>query len=104
MLHVAQASLFLPTIQERFEAFHRLHPEVYVEFKRIAGDLSARGCQHYGAKAIMEVIRFHRAMNGRDDIEEFKINNNFSSRYARMLMDEDGRFATFFEIRELRAA
>ena len=91
------------TIEERFARFLERHPEVYSEFKRIAGDLLAHGIRHYGAKAIMEVIRFHRAMSGQDAQEPFKINNNYTSRIARKLMDEDERFVDFFEIRELKS-
>lgn len=89
------------TFEERFARFLELHPEVYAEFRKIAGDLLARGKQHYGAKAIMEVIRFHRAMSGQDEREPFKCNNNYTSRLVRKLMEEDERFKGFFETREL---
>lgn len=92
----------LATIEERFARFLELHPEVYAEFKKIACDLLVRGKQHYGAKAIMEVIRYHRAISGQDEKEPFKINNNWTSRLARKLMDEDARFTDFFETRELK--
>ena len=90
------------SIQERFEVWIARHPDVYSEFKKIAEGLLARKRAHYGAKAIMEVIRFHRAMSGQDEAEPFKINNIYSSRIARKLMEEDERFAGFFETRELR--
>jgi len=91
------------TPEERFTRFLELHPEVYAEFKRIAEQLLTRGKRHYGAKAIMEVIRFHRAMSGADEKEPFKINNNYTSLVARKLIAEDSRFASFFETRELRS-
>lgn len=90
------------TIQERFEAWIDRHPDVYAEFKRIAEGLLTRNRRRYGAKAIMEVIRFHRAMSGADEQEPFKVNNIYSSRLARKLMEEDTRFIGFFETRELR--
>lgn len=93
----------MATIDERFTRFLELHPEVYAEFCKIATDLLNRGKEHYGAKAIMEVIRFHRAMSGQDEKEPFKINNNFSSRLSRKLIGEDERFKNFFELRELRS-
>lgn len=89
------------TAEERFTRFLTLHPEVYTEFRKIAGDLLARGIQHYGAKAIMEVIRFHRAMSGQDEQNPFKIDNNWTSRIARKLIEDDSRFADFFEVRKL---
>ena len=33
---------------------------------------------------------------------EFKVNNNFSSRYARLLVNDDPSFDGFFAMRELR--
>lgn len=93
------------SLQQRFEHFHDGHPEIYSEFRLIAHEIyAARGGEgHYGAKAIMEVIRYHRVLSGRDRSEPFKINNSYISRYARLLIDEDKRFAHFFETRPLRS-
>lgn len=92
------------TIQERFERLLELHPEIYEEFKRIALGLYARGREHYGSKAIIEIVRYNRAMSGADDVDPFKINNDFSSRFARRLATEDVRFKDFFEFRGLKTA
>lgn len=92
------------SIQEQFEHFDQAHPEIYDEFRTIARDLLRGGRSRYGSKAILEVIRYHRILSGQDENELFKINNNYSSRYARKLMNEDERFGYFFEIRELRSA
>ena len=74
------------SIQEQFERFHALHPEIYAEFRQIALNLLQRGRSHYGSKAILEVIRYHRILSGKSETEPFKINNTYSSRYARKLM------------------
>lgn len=92
------------SIQSQFERFDQTHPEIYEEFRAIARDLLRRGRSHYGSKAILEVIRYHRILSGKDENEPFKINNNYSSRYARKLVGEDERFERFFELRELRSA
>ena len=91
------------SIQEQFCRFDAMHPEIYQEFCQIALELHRRGRSHYGSKAILEVIRYHRILSGKSETEPFKINNNYSSRYARKLMDEDERFCDFFELRELRS-
>jgi hypothetical protein len=83
------------SIQEQFERFHSSHPEIYAEFCQIALSLLARGRLHYGSKAILEVIRYHRILSGKSETEPFKVNNNYSSRYARKLMEEDERFDDF---------
>lgn len=91
------------TIQEQFEAFHRAHPDVYELFKRFAQELRAAGRPHYGAKAILERVRWHYATSSAS-AEEFKINNNYTSRYARLLIAECPEFADFFETRRLTSA
>jgi hypothetical protein len=91
-------------IQEQFRRFDAQHPEIYQEFCHIASNLLQRGRSHYGSKAILEVIRYHRILSGKSETEPFKINNNYSSRYARKLMEEDARFRDFFELRGLHTA
>lgn len=98
-----QARLFDETrIDRAFAAFHDEHPEVYSEFRRAAEQLFDAGIEHYGAGAIFEALRFHSAVNSGKD-GGFKLNNNFRSRYARLLMTEDPRFREFFETRKLRS-
>jgi hypothetical protein len=91
------------TIQERFEAFHAAHPEVYEQFRAIAQQLYDQGWRHYGAGTIYEVLRFHADTADGRDAEPFKLNNIYRSRYARLLMLEYPHFADFFEIRQLRS-
>jgi hypothetical protein len=38
------------------------------------------------------------------DGEEFKLNNNYTSRYARLLMEREAGLSGLFATRELRAA
>jgi hypothetical protein len=83
-----------------FDEYHRANPQVYTAFRRLALRLLNQGVKHYGAKAIMEVVRFQTTVRGTGDA--FKINNNYTSRYARMLMAKDERFAGFFELRSLK--
>ena len=91
-----------PTIQERFEAFHAAHPDVYALFRRFAGELRAAGRTRFGAKALAERIRWHYATTSGGG-PDFKLNNNFVSRYARLLAADDPAFEGFFERRRLRA-
>jgi hypothetical protein len=94
-----------PSIQELFEMFDREHPDVYEHFVAIAWNLKRSGVRHYGSKAIFEVIRYHRATTSAADgskPEPFKINNIFTSRYARKMIAEYPEFADFFSTRELQ--
>ncbi len=89
------------TMQERFAAYHARHPDVFGLFRRFAAEARAAGRARFGARAIMERIRWHYAVV-RHDGEPFKINDSFTSRYARLLIEEDPGFAGFFELRRLR--
>lgn len=102
---VTQPSLLMAAsrAEERFQAFHRQHPEVYREFARRALALHARGYRHWGAKCIFEVLRYESAISGQPD-DTWKINNNFTSRYSRLLTDEHPELRGFFEQRTLRSA
>lgn len=94
-------------LESRFQEYHRRHPEVFDEFRRMALRLHNAGVRHYGAGAIFEAIRFHRAVDGRlgDDGDAFKVNNSFRSRYSRKLVAEDpARWEDFFSFRKLRSA
>ena len=91
------------TIEAHFWEFHDNHPEVYREIVRRARQLKQKGFTHYGIKGIIEVVRWHFATTG-PDAAGFKINNNFSSRYARLVEAHEPDLTGFFELRELRAA
>lgn len=91
-----------PTIQAAFERFHAAHPDVFELFERYADQLLQAGRGHYGAKAIIERIRFDFATSSAE--EEFKTNNSFTSRYVRLLIQKRPEFADFFEVRVLKTA
>ncbi len=51
-----------------------------------------------------EVLRWEWTIAGLpDDAEEWKLNNNYTSRYARLIMDENPLLVGLFELRELKA-
>ena len=84
----------------RFREYHKQNPHVYGAFCRAALSLIAAGRDHYGAKAIFEKIRFDSIISGND---EFKINNNYVSRYSRMFERQHPEHAGFFRKRELKS-
>jgi hypothetical protein len=90
------------SIQERFESFDAAHPEVYGYLLSLCFDLRRRGWQHYGIKSLWERTRWHFQVE-KDLGEEFKLNNNYHSRYARKIIAQYPEFEGFFELRELRA-
>lgn len=61
--------------------FHRAHPEVWRLFVRFSHEKIALGCEHFGAKAVMERIRWETSAGGSSP--ELKISNNHTAFYAR---------------------
>ena len=91
------------TIEERFTRFHATNPEVYALFAKFARELRSAGVKRYGAKGIMERIRWHCALEtGKES--GYTINDHFTSRYVRMLIEDDPSFEGFFELRSIRTA
>lgn len=88
-------------LDQKFYEFHRQNPIVYVYFKKFAVEAMQAGLTKYGAKAIFERIRWQIRieMKGAD----FKINNNYVSRYVRKLICECPEFIRFFETRVLKS-
>lgn len=90
------------TIQERFEAFERANPWVLTSLIRLADSYRRRGARRIGIKHLIEVLRweFHKATEG----DEFKLNNSFTSRYARAIRQARPDIGELIETRELKAA
>lgn len=88
------------TLQQRFESFHRANPAVYAALKRLALDMRRRGVRRYGIGGLFELLRWQYAMQTHGD--DYALNNNWRSRYARLLMDEVPELRGFFEVRELQ--
>lgn len=94
------------TVQERFEAFHRDNPHIYELLVKYAVQAARAGWRHYGVKSLFERVRWHVYVEAMDE-RGFKLNNDFTSRYARLL-NTDPRVTAicgpeFFETRELKA-
>ena len=91
-----------PTIGDQFERFHETNPEVYAELVDLARQMKARGHVRCGIGMLYEVVRWQRSMKTTDDAE-WKLNNNYRSHYARLIMRTEPDLEGFFELRELRA-
>ena len=89
------------SIQDQFERFHDENPRVFEELLQLARKLRGRGHRSYSMDALMHVVRFHRHIDTTDP--DFKINNNYSSRYSRKMTNEHPEFVGFFHTRELKA-
>lgn len=88
------------TLQEKFEEFHENNPHVYLTLVRLAKEAKAKG-KHPGIKMLFEVARWELYMSTVGD--EFKLNNNYHSRYARLMMENESDLVGMFELRVLKA-
>lgn len=89
------------SIEARFRRFHEANPEVYSELVRLARRVKGSGHPSYSVSGLYEVIRFDRFL--RTDGKPFKLSNDFRSRYARLIMEQEADLAGFFQTRELRS-
>ena len=90
------------SIDERFERFHEANPHVYDNLKLLALQLKRReGKRKVGMKMLFEVLRYEYRLQTRGD--KFKLNNDYTSRYSRLLMAQEPELAGFFYTRELRS-
>jgi hypothetical protein len=90
------------TIQDAFTEFHQTHPEVYENLVELALDMKSKGFESYSIKSLFEVARWHYDTNLRTTA--YKLNNSYTSRYSRLIMDHEPELAGFFNVRRLVAA
>ena len=87
------------TIKERFEIFNAKNPHIRNKLRRMALELKYAGHQHYGIKALIEVLRWDYAVRTRSG-KDFKINNAFATPYAHLLMEQTPDLRGFFKTRQ----
>jgi hypothetical protein len=100
---LAQASTGPGAIQARFEIYHQANPAVYQQIVRLARKAKASGLESYSIAGIFEVLRWEMAIITRDPSSTFKISNDYRSRYARLVMEQEPDLEGFFHLRELRS-
>lgn len=70
-------------MREACQAFHNSHPEIWDLFVAFAKAKYNRGYKHYGAKAVMERVRWETDAGAVHGAKDFKLNNNHTAFYAR---------------------
>jgi len=102
-----QGELFDPGLDDRFAVWVHTPAggEIANQFIRMSWGLWKRGIKRYGAKAIVERLRWHYTLMAakRSGYDEYKINNNYVSRLARLAVERAPELKGFFEVRELKA-
>ncbi len=102
-----QTQLFLlrPSIESQFLAFHEANPHVLRLLEGMCAELLAAGRDRVGMKMLWEVLRWKVLLRVKEaeELDPYKLNNNFTSRYARLLLDRNPALRGVLEIRELRS-
>lgn len=83
---------------EKFCAYHTENPKVYEEFKKFTQKTIAKGFKNYSAKGIFELIRWHSGVTA-EQTDGFKVNNNYTSFYARLFEKEHPKHKDYFRKR-----
>lgn len=81
-----------------FAEFDAAHPEVYEEFKKYARVALSHGFTKYSPDRIIHVARWQSDMT-LGPKQAVRVNDRFTTHYARKLVKEDARFAGFFIFR-----
>jgi hypothetical protein len=89
------------SIQQRFEAFHALNPWVLRALVRMTADCVDKGFSRISIGMLFELLRYQYGAATRGD--EFALNNDYRSRYVRLLLAEHPEWTDLFEVRALRA-
>jgi hypothetical protein len=88
-------------IEERFRQFHEANPQVYSALRQLAIPLARQGRRRIGVKMLWEVLRYSYWVTTQGD--PYQLNNSYTSRYARLLMNQEPELRGLIETRQLRA-
>jgi hypothetical protein len=90
------------SIEQNFREFHENNPEVYDELVALARQTKEHGFETYGIRPLVEVLRWHYDIATTDENCYYKINANYNSRYARLIMEQEEDLKEFFRTRALK--
>ncbi len=84
-----------------FRKFHKQNPHVYKYFKRYTKQLIRSGKKVTSSKMILNRIRWEIYWENQKG--DYRINDAFTSRYARKFIREHPKHRHVFNLRELRS-
>ena len=83
-----------------FIQYHEENPVIWKLFKEVTFEAIEKGFKNYGSKGIFEVIRWNKCSPIKSD--GFKLNNNYTSDYARKFMLHYPEHKEFFRVRKIK--
>lgn len=99
---MTEPTLFDKSIEQRFWEFHQANPAVYYALVSLARQAREAGKKRVGIAMLYERARWDLWVQTHGD--DYRLNNNFRSYYARLIMSNEPDLARIFETRRLRAA
>lgn len=85
------------SLPERFARFHAGNPAVYAGLCKLALEMLGLGWRRCSMDMLFHLLRWSYGVQTHGD--EYRLNNNYTSFYARPLMEREPRLAGFFETR-----
>jgi hypothetical protein len=93
------------TLHDQFLACHGEHRQVYTELVGVSRRLKAKACRKIGLAGIREWLRLTMYLNHTGNTNwECRFVNDYRTRNAGLIMQQEPDLAGFFRIRELRTA
>lgn len=89
------------SIQARFEEFDRANRWIYFSLVMLTEDWLAKGNTRISIDMLIHVLRWQYSRQTVGD-RRFKLNNDFTSRFARKLIAEHPEWGSVFYTRELK--
>lgn len=90
-------------IQLGFEQFHKDNPQVYRYLVDVTRGYAREG-ERVGIGHVYEIARHFLWLKRKKLEMPWKLNNNYRSRYARLIMDSEKDLAGYFHTRPLRSS
>ena len=82
----------------RFAEFHAANPHVYAALRRFALEARRGGIRRIGIRMVWERMRWHIETERPEG--EWRLNNNYTRHYARLLMKQEPELDGLFETRD----
>lgn len=98
---VVSAHTQTETIEERFEVFHQQNPHIYRNLVSLARIMRRAGRTRISMKLLFERLRWEYQVRAESD-DAYEINNDYTSRYSRLIMAQCPDLVGLFETRRLR--
>ncbi len=93
------------TLEQRFNDFHAANPRVFARMLELARARLDRGEKFISVKALWEELRasFAKRNVSYNYEPEYKLNNNHTAFYARLLVETEPRLAGVIETRKRKS-